>query len=235
MTLPRAWTLEAMATMTQIAETFKMPMFEADPSTWPKQTRRMPVEIPNVGRNDLPRLFTDCGFARGAEVGVMRGEFSEVICKGTPGVKLYCVDPWHTYDRYNDFLDQQKLNKNYDETARRLAPYDATLVRKFSVDAAKDFEDGSLDFIYIDGNHEFSAVAADLFAWTPKIRSGGIISGHDYYRHAKPVSHCHVAECIDGWTEAWHISPYFALGRRAIHGTPGEVRDRPRSWMWVNV
>lgn len=230
MTLPAAPTAASQATMETLIETF-----HADRQAIARAVRRVPVEIANVGRNDLPRLFKACGFTSGAEIGVKCGEFSEVICKGLPGVHLYCVDPWMTYERYNDFTDQGKLNKNHDETMRRLAPFNATLIRKFSVDGAKDIEDGSLDFIYVDANHQFSAVADDLFAWTPKVRSGGIISGHDYYRHAKPVSHCHVAECIDGWTEAWHISPYFALGRRAITGQPGEVRDRPRSFMWVNV
>jgi hypothetical protein len=229
MTQPLPPTAASLATLQTIVD-----VFHADPLAIRQTVRRVPVEIANVGRADLPRLFNACGFTVGAEIGVKCGEFSEVLCKGMPGLKLSCVDPWITYDRYLDFTDQRKLNHNYDETARRLVPYDATLIRKFSVEAAGDFADGSLDFVYIDGNHEFSAVAADLFAWTPKVRSGGIIAGHDYYRHAKPVRHCHVAECVDGWTEAWHISPYFALGRRACD-IPGEVRDRPRSFMWVNV
>lgn len=233
MTQPKKQTAASLATLAQIAATFQV-----SPLVWANvvPSRRQAVDIPDVGRNDLPRLFTACGFLRGVEVGVMRGEFSEVLCKGMPRLeRLYCVDPWTVYERYNDFRDQGKLDVNYDITAQRLASFPATLRRKFSVDAAKDFEDGSLDFVYLDGNHEFSALAADLFAWTPKIKSGGIISGHDLYRHAKPVSHCHVAECIEGWTEAYHIAPFFALGRREINGHPGEVRDRPRSFMWVNV
>lgn len=49
-----------------------------------------------------------------------------------------------------------------------------------SVDAAKLFDDKSLDFVFIDANHKYDYVSADIAAWFPKVKSGGIISGHDY-------------------------------------------------------
>lgn len=232
MTLPAAPTAASQATMEILIETF-----HADRQAIALATRRTAVvEIANVGRADLPRLFAACGFTRGAEVGVMRGEFSDVLCKGMPGLEqFYCVDPWITYDRYGDFKDQRKLNANFKMAQDRLAPYPfVTFLRQFSVDAAKTIPDGSLDFCFLDGNHEFSAVADDLFAWTPKIRSGGIISGHDFYIHKEKQTHLHVAECVTAWCDAYQIVPLMVLGRRACD-VPGEVRDRPRSWMYVNI
>jgi len=45
-------------------------------------------------------------------------------------------------------------------------------------------EDASLDFCFIDGDHRYEAVKEDIIAWTPKLRKGGILSGHDYdYPH----------------------------------------------------
>ena len=40
--------------------------------------------------------------------------------------------------------------------------------------------DGDLDWVFIDANHNYDYVRADIAAWTPKVRPGGIIAGHDY-------------------------------------------------------
>ncbi len=48
------------------------------------------------------------------------------------------------------------------------------------MDALEDFEDNSLDFVYIDGDHNFKHISEDIYEWTKKVRSGGIVSGHDY-------------------------------------------------------
>lgn len=52
-----------------------------------------------------------------------------------------------------------------------------------SVDAAATFADGSLDFVFIDAAHDYKSVCEDIAAWTPKVRPGGIIAGHDYERY----------------------------------------------------
>ena len=53
-------------------------------------------------------------------------------------------------------------------------------IRKSSVEAAKDFTDGSLDAVYIDAAHDEDSVREDIKTWRPKIKPGGILSGHDY-------------------------------------------------------
>lgn len=49
-----------------------------------------------------------------------------------------------------------------------------------SAAAASFFADGSVDFLYIDASHEYEFVHRDIVSWLPKIKIGGIISGHDY-------------------------------------------------------
>lgn len=49
-----------------------------------------------------------------------------------------------------------------------------------SIKAAKLFEDKSLDFVFIDGSHTYEAVTEDLAAWFPKIKQGGVMTGHDF-------------------------------------------------------
>lgn len=53
-------------------------------------------------------------------------------------------------------------------------------IRKTSVEAAKDFEDGSLDAVYIDAEHDEESIREDIRVWRPKLKPGGILSGHDF-------------------------------------------------------
>lgn len=192
--------------------------------------RRMPIEIPNVGRDDLAKLFAELGYTIGAEIGVSRGIYSEVLCQANPGLLLYCIDPWKAYSEYWERVSQAKFDRLYGEAVDRLTPYGCRLVRKFSMEALEDFEDRSLDFVYIDANHDFLHVTRDVDGWRRKVRKGGIVSGHDYRGQRRQVGH-HVVEVVNGYTVAYRIRPWFVLGRKGR--VEGEVRDRARSWMWV--
>ena len=194
--------------------------------------RRMPSEIANVGRDDLAILFAELGFSVGVEVGVERGVYTEVLCRANPQAKIYGVDAWQHYDEYRDHVSQEKLDGFYEDAAQRLAPYDCELIRKFSLEAARDFEPESLDFVYIDGNHSLEYVIEDISRWSKRVRPDGIVSGHDY-RKSKTSYVAHVVHAVQAYTDAYRIRPWFVLGRKAI--VQGEVRDRNRSWMWVKT
>jgi hypothetical protein len=190
------------------------------------------VEIPNVGRDNLPEIFHDLNFKVGAEIGVEQGLYAEVLCQRNPGVHLHCVDAWEPYMGYREHVSQPKLETFFTRAQQRLAPYHVTFIRKMSVDAAKDFEPKSLDFIYIDANHDLRHVIADLDAWIPKVKHGGIVAGHDFMQRSDQGRYqCHVVEAVSAWTSAYSVRPWFILGQKAE--IPGEIRDRPRSWMWV--
>ena len=138
-----------------------------------------PITLPHA-RDELARLFSYLGFKVGAEIGVDRGLYAEELSKTNPGVKLFCIDPWKTYSDYDDFKDQRILDINYKNTIKRLSPYNCEIIKKSSVGAIKDFENESLDFVYIDGNHAYDYALKDIRIWSPKVRTGGIVSGHDY-------------------------------------------------------
>ncbi len=61
----------------------------------------------------------------------------------------------------------------------RLAP-DVVAMRCSSADGVRAFRDGELDFVFIDADHSYEAVLADIEGWRPKVKAGGILSGHDY-------------------------------------------------------
>jgi predicted O-methyltransferase YrrM len=68
-----------------------------------------------------------------------------------------------------------------------------------SVEAANSFPDESLDFVFIDASHTYENVLQDIKAWLPKVKKGGIISGHDYfdYDQVKEGSYPGVRKAVD--------------------------------------
>lgn len=191
---------------------------------------RLPIEIPNAGRTDLARWCHVFGYQTGAEIGVERGLYSEELCQHNPGVRLYCIDSWKAYHGYRDHVSQEKLDGFYEETQTRLLPYPrAVIFRDFSAIAADRFQDGELDFVYLDGNHALEYVIADLAAWTPKVRAGGMIAGHDFVKYKLP-NQIQVVPAVRAWTEAKEIEPWFLVGLQTKDGS--QVRDTARSWCW---
>lgn len=192
-----------------------------------------PRSIPNTDRwHSLTQLLADLHFNTGAEIGTERGQFAKRLCHVNPNLHLYCIDPWLAYKGYREHVSQAKLDDFYEEAKWRLEPYDCTLIRKTSVEAARDFKDGQLDWVYIDANHDLPNVIADLHAWIPKVRKNGIIAGHDFLRRTNPVRYqCHVVEAVHAWTQAYMVDPWFVLGRKKI--IEGELREKVRSFMWV--
>lgn len=195
-------------------------------------TQKCPIEIPDTNRETLARLFYLLEYTRGVEIGVERAMYSDVLCRENPGVHLGCVDAWTAYKGYRDHVNQAKLDRFYAESQERLRKYpNVTFYRKFSLDAVHYFKDGSLDFVYIDGNHNIQNVIADLAAWSQKVRAGGIIAGHDFAPHQWP-NQIHVVPAIYAWTDAYNIRPWFVLGRKAKIEV--ELRDDARSFFWVH-
>jgi cephalosporin hydroxylase len=71
-------------------------------------------------------------------------------------------------------------------------------IQSHSAKAKKWFEDGSVDFVFIDAGHDYDSVKADIAAWLPKVRSGGIIAGHDHEPNEFPGVVQAVAEAFGG-------------------------------------
>lgn len=114
----------------------------------------------------------------GAEIGISMGYGTEYVIDGLKFKNFYMIDPYVPYD-FNE-TTQEAFNDQYDKARNKFSyPY-VTFIRKTSLEAAKEIPDGSLDFVYIDGNHFYPSVVQDIDAWYPKVRKGGILGGHDY-------------------------------------------------------
>jgi len=192
-----------------------------------------PFEIPDCSRDDLPELFLQLGFKVGVEIGVFRGDYTEVLAES--GLKIYGVDPWAVYKGYSHDGRQGWCDKLYRMSQEKLAPYpNVTLIKEMSMDAVNRFEDNSIDFVYIDGNHRFKYIAEDIYEWSAKVRKGGIICGHDYayFKHRYYGGGCQVHEIVDAFAYSYDLD-YWILGRRKV--LPNEKRDRMRSWLFIKT
>ncbi|MEA2348584.1 MAG: hypothetical protein QOG62_2371 [Thermoleophilaceae bacterium] len=138
-------------------------------------------------RDEIPVVLNRRGLTgRGVEVGVKVGRFSDLLLSNWDGEQLISIDPWleaepDAYvDRAN--VEQGRHEEFYGRTCETLAPYGprSQIWRMTSLEGASRVEDATLDFVYIDARHDYDSVRQDLEAWFPKVRSGGIMSGHDY-------------------------------------------------------
>ena len=194
------------------------------------------VEIPNVSRRDLPSFFQHVGYKTGVEIGVYRACFTRRFC--AVGLKMYGIDPWMCYsDYYVDKVFTTRQELAYTDAIKNTKKFPkCTLIKKTSMEAVKDFEDESLDFVYIDGHHGFKYVTEDIYEWSKKIRKGGCISGHDYSypRQKKHEGKAYILQTkwvVDAYTKAFRIKKWYVLGAEK-KTFEGESRDKYRSWFW---
>ncbi len=154
-------------------------------------------------------MFKMCDFKIGAEVGTDTGLYAREICEKVPGVILFCVDPWLAYTEADVVKDQDMENELYEKTKKRLDPYGCAIIRSTSMEAVKVFEDNSLDFVFIDGNHEYSYVLEDIQEWTKKVKFGGVVYGHDYTPSVDKKYG--IMEAVQKYTADNNINPWFIL------------------------
>jgi SAM-dependent methyltransferase len=124
------------------------------------------------------------------EIGTWRGDFANLMCSKLQPNKFYAVDPFALYEGYTDKPDVNEFSsqKNLDALAARVADRigkmlpegRSELLRDLSCNAVNQFDDNSVDLVYIDADHKYEPVLADIRAWYAKVKPGGILCGDDY-------------------------------------------------------
>lgn len=178
-----------------------------------------PYTLP-ISRDDLGVLFRELGYNSGVEIGVERAKFSEKLCQSNPDLMLWGVDPLIPYGDYRQHVSKEKMDSFYAEILERMKPYNYFHHRLFSRDAVQLFDKTHIDFVYIDGNHDFVNTTNDIYEWSNIVRTGGIISGHDYKNFIKEHNRSDVKHVVDAWTKAHGIDVWFI------------TTDNSPSWFW---
>ena len=152
--------------------------------------RRGTLLLP-MRRERLLRYLPSHG--RIAEIGVARGRFSAQLKATCRPALQALIDPWclqdtGIYRSDGNNVAQDKQDERFRKVTRRFASNtpgrECRVIRKFSADAVKDFEDKSLDWVYIDGNHSYEACLEDLRLWSDKVGDDGLLCGHDFAAHS---------------------------------------------------
>lgn len=164
--------------------------------------RRCLDEVLPKSRGDFPGLLNCLGLLREAvEVGVQSGVHASAFLSRWKGQRLRLVDTWGASPNervadaesvegklfYVDIANTDGANTRQRHRARceerleaELRSGRAEIVHEDSVAAAARIPDRELDFVYLDARHDFEGVVADVHAWWPKVRIGGIFAGHDF-------------------------------------------------------
>jgi hypothetical protein len=135
-----------------------------------------------MNRNDLVKsIIEKIDHGVFVEIGTHNGDFADFILENSKNSTLYCIDPYISYNQYDDAINNTVGDHTYHFAYNRLkSKYGERVVfiRKFSNDAVNDIPD-NIDFLYIDGNHQYSFVLNDLKLFYPKVKYEGFIIGDD--------------------------------------------------------
>lgn len=138
--------------------------------------------------NELIEVIGAKGYTTYLEVGVWEGDNLIPIANKFPLLICYGVDPYSgsSFTKYYKGEIMALVNSEYYENmyknieSKTNKYKNINILRKTSEEAAKDFLDESLDIVFIDARHDYDSVVKDIELWLPKVRVGGVLSGHDY-------------------------------------------------------
>lgn len=153
---------------------YKHPNFGEDWFTYPELYSQFVNIVPNNS------VIVEVGCWKGKSTAYLAVE----IINSNKNIKIHAVDTWegspneeyHTKDEY------VKSNTLYDLFLNNVKPVESVIIplKMDSVEASKLYTDNTIDVVFIDANHAYEYVIKDIKAWLPKIKSGGILAGHDY-------------------------------------------------------
>jgi len=149
----------------------------------------------NPDRAFFADVFRYGGFKSGIEVGVANGRFSEHFLKVNSGIPIswHMVEPFPNAELKSCFGIRDgeasfKVGRWQRENIGAQAELQFSMKMSTDVELLDSIADNSIDFVYLDGAHEYEVVKLELPLFFPKVRRGGVLAGHDYCNHGQPGS-----------------------------------------------
>lgn len=150
-------------------------------------------DVPGFFDSDLMyklavKSFTDESIF--VEIGSWMGKstscLGQLVKESQKEIKIYAVDTFEGSEEHTEIIKDIKSNSSslleIFKTHISLCEVDDIInpIQGRSLDVVSQFEDESIDFIFIDASHDYENVLADITAWYPKLKPGGLIAGDDY-------------------------------------------------------
>lgn len=115
------------------------------------------------------------------ELGAWLGKSSSYLVDNATNRNVIIIDSWKGSP--NELGTTHKLATQvdiYDVFKSNMGERSYQSIRGLSKDVVDSFQDESLDVVFIDLTHTYEEVKQDIILWLPKVKKGGILSGHDY-------------------------------------------------------
>ena len=137
-------------------------------------------------RTEFGLLLEHLEYKTMIEIGVQNAIYANEILTKWPSFEKYIgIDPWSKQENYQDWanVETDEQYKKYLNAKNTLKKYGSRieLIRNFSKHVATKFEKNSIDFVYLDGRHDYCGVYEDLELYYSKLRCNGIMAGHDFH------------------------------------------------------
>lgn len=123
------------------------------------------------------------------EVGAWKGKSSAylatTIANSGKQIQFDVIDTWRGSNEVYHQADPMVIADTlYEHFLSNMKPVEGyyTPKRTTSVEAAATYADNSLNMVMLDASHDYENVKADILAWLPKVKSGGVLAGDDYQR-----------------------------------------------------
>jgi hypothetical protein len=188
-------------------------------------------------RHELGAWLNACGLTgKGVEVGTLYGTYAQQIIDSWKG-HLFCVDPWENQspEIYHDGQNLVDLPAMFQQVSQSIGQHPrCTLLRMLSLNAVGQFQDGELSFVYLDGNHSLESVRADIAAWWPKIKIGGLMCGHDYFTRYDDDTNSDAATAINELADAIGVKPHVTWCTSWYFVKTAIADERFKSWHTVH-
>ena len=199
--------------------------FEGFPTVLISNTRTpevLPLLPTFKTREDIAGYCEDSKYKVGAELGVKLGEFAHhTLSQWTSCTTYVLVDLWAHQENYKDIanVDDEQQEDTMAKALSTLGPFRDKLevCRNYTTVCATQYPDNFFDYVYVDARHDYKGVSEDLDAWWPKLKDGGIFSGHDYVTND------------DGPEQSgqdWSINYDGSIDKRAVKGAVDDFASR---------
>ena len=167
--------------------------------------------------------------AKLVEVGCFQGRsicsIADIIL--VKDLKVTLVDDFLDHAAQPGYKGAETRDKCY-ANLRQFNIYDKVVVAEWpSVKVAAELADASLDMVFLDADHAYESVKADIAAWLPKVKPGGLMAGHDYDGDTPyPKAH-HALYCTNT-----HVRQHPGV-KQAVDEAFPSAKQLPESFIWM--